>query len=176
MNKNIMYGIIAVAIVLLVGFFLFNQDPVDQTQSNISTTNSADTVSNDNTNADSIIPASNTNTSDKTQGFEGGPISDEPTVPDGADIAVFEIAYNGSSFSPSQLTIKAGDVVIFKNESDGSFWPASGPHPVHTNYPEFDAKKAIGPGQKYQFKFTKTGEWPFHDHLNSSATGKIIVK
>lgn len=173
MNKNIIYGIIVVVIVLIAGFFLFNQDRTEQTQNNTNNTNSTDTLNNDDSNTTDIIPPSNMNTETTTQANSP---AEEPTVPDGNDVAVFEIAYNGTAFSPPQLTIKNGDVVIFKNESDKSFWPASGPHPVHTNYPEFDAKKSIGPGQKYEFKFTKTGEWPFHDHLNPSATGKIIVK
>ena len=86
------------------------------------------------------------------------------------------ITYADSGFSPQSLTIKAGDTVIFKNNSDGDFWPASGPHPAHTNYPEFDAKKAISTGGSYSFTFTRTGSWKYHNHLNPASTGTIVVQ
>jgi plastocyanin len=92
------------------------------------------------------------------------------------DILVSEVSYDGQKFSPKTLNIKVGDVVIFKNDSQKNFWPASGPHPEHTSLAGFDAKKSIPPGEEFQFKFTKTGEWGFHDHLNPSATGTISVK
>lgn len=94
---------------------------------------------------------------------------------EGSDVQVFDIAYDGTTFSPSILSIKNGDVVIFKNKSKVEFRPASNPHPTHTDYPEFDAKQPIAAGKSYQFKFTKNGTWKFHDHLNSSVQGAITV-
>lgn len=94
---------------------------------------------------------------------------------DAPDILVVEVSYDGKAYSPSSVSIKTGDVVIFKNNSAVDFWPASAPHPAHTDYPEFDAKKAIAPGGKFQFSFTKVGTWKFHDHLNPSAYGSVTV-
>lgn len=94
---------------------------------------------------------------------------------DAPDILVVEVSYDGKAYSPSSVSIKTGDVVIFKNNSSVDFWPASAPHPAHTDYPEFDAKKAIAPGGKFQFSFTKVGTWKFHDHLNPSAYGSVTV-
>jgi len=86
------------------------------------------------------------------------------------------ITYNGTAFSPSQLTVKTGDTVNFVNNSSRSFWPASGPHPQHTNYPEFDPKQGIATGEHWSFTFTKVGSWPFHDHLNATVFGRIVVE
>ena len=86
------------------------------------------------------------------------------------------VTYTTSGFSPGSLTIKTGDTVVFKNNSAADFWPASGPHPTHTNYPEFDAKKAISAGASYSFTFTKTGSWKYHNHLNPTLTGTITVQ
>jgi hypothetical protein len=91
------------------------------------------------------------------------------------DISVLEVVYDGNSYIPSSLNIKKGDYVIFKNKSEGKFWPASAPHPSHTDYPAFDPKKAIDAGGKWQFEFTQVGSWKFHDHLNPSAGGVINV-
>lgn len=93
----------------------------------------------------------------------------------GNDVMVYEITYDGSKYSPASLQIKNGDIVRFKNSSSDSFWPASAPHPQHTDYPEFDAKAAVGPGQTFDFKFTKVGTWKFHDHLKPTAFGSITV-
>ena len=86
------------------------------------------------------------------------------------------VTYTANGFSPASITIKAGDTVIFKNNSAADFWPASGPHPTHTNYPEFDAKKAISAGSSYSFTFTKVGSWKYHNHLSPSLTGTITVQ
>ncbi len=94
---------------------------------------------------------------------------------EGPDILVVEVGYDGQKFNPDTVSIKAGDIVIFRNNSGKDFWPASAPHPTHTAYPEFDAKTAIAPKGKFQFKFEKAGQWAYHDHLNPSATGVINV-
>ena len=91
------------------------------------------------------------------------------------DILVVQVDYDGVKFSPSSVDIKVGDIVIFKNNSSGEMWPASAPHPSHTAYPEFDAKEAIDPGGKWQFKFEKAGNWKYHNHLNPSAFGAVNV-
>lgn len=169
MNTKYLFTAIAVVIVLIVGLFIYNQSNKQEdvaSQTNTAQNANVETESNANTDAINTNTTANANTN----------TSAEPTIPDGNDVAVFEITYDGKAFSPSQLTIKNGDVVIFKNESTTSFWPASGPHPTHTGYPEFDPKKATAPGGTWQFKFTKSGTWPFHDHLNSSVFGKIIVQ
>ena len=88
---------------------------------------------------------------------------------------VFDIVYDGVAFSPSSLSVKNGDVVVFKNKSKAMFRPASNPHPTHVDYPEFDAKQPIPAGQSYQFKFAKVGTWKFHDHLNPGVQGTITV-
>lgn len=94
---------------------------------------------------------------------------------EGNDVQVFDISYDGTRFTPDALSIRSGDVVIFKNKSKGAFQPASDPHPTHTDYPEFDAKQPVPAGKSYQFKFTRTGTWKFHDHSNPGARGTVTV-
>ncbi|MBM2818244.1 MAG: hypothetical protein HW401_834 [Parcubacteria group bacterium] len=86
------------------------------------------------------------------------------------------VNYTDSGFSPASLEIKVGESVQFVNQSNGGMWVASGPHPSHTNYPEFDAKKNIPSGGIYEFTFTKAGQWKYHNHAKASAFGTIIVK
>lgn len=86
------------------------------------------------------------------------------------------IIFNGSTYSPKNVTINAGETVTFKNASDKTFWPASNVHPVHNILPEFDANRPLPTGAEYSFTFTKAGSWPWHDHLRASQTGVITVK
>lgn len=81
-----------------------------------------------------------------------------------------------SGFSPGEVTINQGETIVFENKGKDSHWPASNIHPTHQIYPEFDPKKPINPGEVWEFKFSKAGEWRMHDHLNPQITGKIIVK
>jgi plastocyanin len=170
MTQKQILAALAVVVLVVIGLVLFSNrnNQVANTNDNI---NAVDTVDNTNNNTDAINANTNsTNANANTQ------TTVEPTAPDGNDVQVFEISYNGTAYTPSTQTVKAGDTIIFKNDSDKSFWPASGPHPSHTLYPEFDPKKAIPAGGTWSFKFTKVGVWPFHDHLNPTAFGKITVQ
>jgi plastocyanin len=86
------------------------------------------------------------------------------------------VSYADSGFSPKSITVKLGDTVVFKNESSRDMWVASAPHPVHTDYPEFDAKKAYAKGEMYSFTFQKAGTWKFHNHMNPTDFGSIVVQ
>lgn len=104
-----------------------------------------------------------------------GTFSSGENQPDGSPIAVVEVDFDGSKFSPSPMDIKVNDWVFFKNLSTVDFWPASNPHPTHTDYPGFDAKQPIAPGGQYKFQFTKAGHWGFHNHLSPSIGGVVNV-
>ena len=91
------------------------------------------------------------------------------------DIAVAAVNFDGSKFTPSPVNIKANDWVFFKNNSQADMWVASNPHPTHTDYPEFDSKKAIAPGATYKFQFTRAGTWGYHNHLDPSVKGMVSV-
>ncbi len=100
------------------------------------------------------------------------------------------VIYTDSGYSPSTLRIKVGETVTFKNQSSQAMWPASAMHPSHTVYsgtsldehcPDtagiaFDACTGIQPGNSWNFTFNKKGSWKYHDHLNPSFTGTIIVE
>lgn len=100
------------------------------------------------------------------------------------------VTYTDDGFSPREVTISQGGTVTFVNESGSDFWPASAMHPTHTVYPGsdielcvtaqadtlFDACGAVSTGGVYEFTFTEEGEWGYHDHLNASHFGKVVVE
>ncbi len=125
---------------------------------------------------DQMAPASNT----------------APTPPNGLDVNVnlqlqnpamqaqpeptyvtIEMSENG--FKPSQITIKKDTIVRFKNVGNNSMWPASNPHPTHTTYQDFDARRMVKPGETYEFRFKSVGTWGCHDHTSPGLTCRIVV-
>lgn len=96
---------------------------------------------------------------------EKNPVSSENAV----------ITLTSLGFRPETITIKLGESIIFKNDRDTEFWPASNLHPTHGIYSEFDPKKKIAPNETWSFAFQKPGIWKYHDHLFSNFTGTIIV-
>jgi plastocyanin len=102
--------------------------------------------------------------------------SPQPTPsPSSTQPQTHEISMTDAAYAPSALTVKKGDTVKFTNNGTKANWPASAPHPTHTDYPEFDPKVGVAVGQSWSFTFTKTGTWRFHDHLNPTRFGSITV-
>ena len=99
------------------------------------------------------------------------------------------IRYADGRYVPDTVHISVGQEVVWVNESDALFWPASNIHPTHAAYPGssitkcgtseqqkiFDACKAHGSGVEYSFVFTEEGMWRYHDHINPRAVGTVIV-
>ncbi len=89
-----------------------------------------------------------------------------------------------SGFNPSTLSINSGETVTWINKGSSQAWPASAIHPSHEVYPEtggcigskFDACKGLKQGESYSFTFNQKGTWRYHDHLNPSSIGTIIVQ
>ena len=86
------------------------------------------------------------------------------------------IVITDQGFSPSNVTIKAGATVTFINQSSNPSWPASDPHPSHTDLPGFDALHGLNQGEQYSYTFQKVGSWGFHDHLAPFDQGRVIVQ
>jgi len=83
------------------------------------------------------------------------------------------ITYTNEGFSPATIEVGVGAMIHFVNESDTQMWVASDSHPAHDVLPTFDQFK---PGDMFMYVFEEPGTWEYHDHLNPSAVGEIIVK
>ena len=86
------------------------------------------------------------------------------------------ISITDTGFSPAEITVKAGTTVTFVNKGQELHWPASDPHPTHTDLPGFDAKRGLEPGDIYRFTFATAGSFGMHDHLHPTFKGRIIVQ
>ena len=86
-----------------------------------------------------------------------------------------EILYTNAGFVPDSIEVSVGTRITFRNTTDTPMWPASDPHPTHTDYPEFDADRSYGRGETYTFVFQKAGTWGFHNHERSIDRGVVHV-
>ena len=110
---------------------------------------------------------------------------DDEVAPDEATVT-----YTDDGFSPATVTVAQGSTVHFVNQSSGEFWPASAMHPTHIVYPGsgielcgtavaltiFDACGGVASGGTWSFTFNEVGQWGYHDHLNASHFGKVVVE
>jgi plastocyanin len=86
------------------------------------------------------------------------------------------VVMDDGGFYPKRVTIKKGQAVNFVNRSQDDWWPASDPHPIHTDYPGFDAGTVIRPGDSWTFRFDRRGTWGYHNHLSPTTKGTVVVK
>ncbi len=90
---------------------------------------------------------------------------------------VINITENG--FSPNAKTIAVGQAIGWINNSSSTVYVAPDNHPSHMKYSgvwDDNGAGQISAGQTYTFTFTKAGTYTYHDHLNPSRTGTIIVQ
>lgn len=73
-------------------------------------------------------------------------------------------------FTPQQLTIKAGDTVIWKNIEKRQY------HNVWFKQLFEEEPEIIFPGENYQLSFDKPGSYPYSCGPHPKMTGIIVVK
>ena len=157
MNKNY-YIIIVLVIIVLVGGLFYYAKPFSNREEMESQTEDAQVAE---------------------EAMEEA-VEEAMTVPEMKNVVVFK----DGGLTPETLTIKTGETVVFKNESDKPVWPASAMHPTHNDYPitggcagsSFDACGNVEGGSSWSFTFTEKGSWKYHDHLNPSLRGTIVVE
>src|SRR3989344_7136867 len=100
------------------------------------------------------------------------PTTPPPAAPEAKTVTV---TIENNALNPGSVTINVGDSVVWLNKDAVKHHIASDPHPSHTALPGFESVD-LNVSQTYSFKFTKAGTWGYHDHLNPSIKGTIIVK
>jgi len=105
--------------------------------------------------------------SDQNQPTEASTATDE--------INSVVIIYSDSGFAPASINVKVGQSVVFKNTSSKAVRVNSAPHPSHTLYPELNLG-SINAGESKSVTVTNTGTKKYHNHLNPSENGSIVVQ
>lgn len=147
-------AIIAITILIALGagaFVLTQASDKQESTNNSATSNTKSTPSNE-----SSTP-SNSETNDSNASSEA------------------TITFTDDGYSPSTLTVKAGTVITIKNNSSNDMQFSSDSHPTHKDYPELNME-VLEPGESATLTLTVKGTHGYHDHLDSTRTGTIIVK
>lgn len=80
-----------------------------------------------------------------------------------------------SGFNPKTITIKTGTRVIWINKSAAAATVNSDIHPTHQLYTPLNLGEFPN-GSSVQLVFDKPGTYKYHDHLNPSRTGTVVVE
>ena len=97
------------------------------------------------------------------------------TGPGSVPIPRLEVLVGQNGFSPQTLTIKKGETVVWINQSGENVTVNSDPHPTH-NLHRFLNKGEFSSGSSVQVTFEETGTLSYHNHLNPSQKGTVVVK
>ncbi|MDI6734537.1 MAG: hypothetical protein QMD50_03590 [Patescibacteria group bacterium] len=169
---------IAVIVIAIILIFIFKSESIiDKFGPGGPTTEPTDTIT---------PPESATTTTAKPiiDEWTGVPPNQMPSAKIKPGEETLEIIYTDAGFAPQTLTTKQGRVVTFKNLSSSKLWPASANHPTHEVYPTtggclgstFDSCRSLASNDTWSFRFDIPGTWGYHDHLNPTKTGTIIVE
>lgn len=83
------------------------------------------------------------------------------------DLAV-EVKIDNFAFTPGVITVKPGTHVTWINHDDI-------PHTVDSTQGKFKSA-AMDTDDKFEFRFTEPGEYPYYCRMHPKMTGKIIVQ
>lgn len=147
MNKAVI-SVVAVVVLAVGGFLVFHKSDKSSSETNAPA---------------SSTPAATT------------PASTAPAASGTNQKAIATIAYVNNGFSPSSLTVKAGDKVTFKNTSSQAIQVQSNPHPTHTDDQDLNVG-VIASGQSITITVSQTGTFGYHNHLDSSQGGSITIQ
>jgi plastocyanin len=82
--------------------------------------------------------------------------------------SVAEVRIDNFAFTPGVITVKVGTEVTWVNHDDI-------PHTVDSTQGKFKSA-ALDTDNKFQFRFTEPGEYPFYCRMHPKMTGKVVVQ
>lgn len=80
-----------------------------------------------------------------------------------------------SGFEPQNITVKAGTKVTWINKSGSGATVNSAVHPTHLAYPPLNLG-SFDDGETLTLVFDTPGTYKYHNHLNPSQTGVVVVE
>lgn len=114
-------------------------------------------------NAPSPSPASN-------------PSASQETASPSAEVIQMKVTITSSGFMPQTITVKAGESVTWVNGDNVSHQVNSAVHPTHQVYPPLNTVGELKAGESKSLMFPDVGSFKYHDHLNPSLIGTVVVE
>lgn len=107
----------------------------------------------------------------------GGQVAPGP-LPSASDVPpsrIYTVSYRFGVFSPTNLRIRIGDTVRFRNESDSPVRIVADPSGGKKT-PEFDSIGKVEPSGYFSYTFATAGVFAYHNDQDGTEAGVIIVR
>lgn len=85
------------------------------------------------------------------------------------------VSVTDTGFEPQSVSVKAGAKVVWRNKTNQTANVSSAKHPTHLIYPPLNLGN-FEPGEKVSLVFTEPGSYNYHDHLNPTKFGTVVVE
>lgn len=95
----------------------------------------------------------------------------KPTV----TVPPIRIDITAQGFKPATLLVKKGAKVTWINKDTKPHRVAANPYPSHTDLPSLDSETPVNPEGGYSYTFDKVGTFGYHDEINPTTNGTIVV-
>ena len=117
-----------------------------------------------------FMAINNTKSQPQTTGNQATAIPTQAEKPQQSDVTV-----TSSGYEPKTITVAPGTQVVWTNKSGVGVTVSSDEHPTHLLWP-FLNLGTFEDGATVSVVFEKEGTYTYHNHLNASQKGTIIVK
>ncbi len=97
------------------------------------------------------------------------------TASPSAKVEEASVTVTANGFAPQTLKIKTGTKVTWTNKSGATANVSSDNHPTHLLYP-FLNLGSFDDGSSVNVTFDKAGTFTYHNHLNPSQKGTVVVE
>lgn len=101
------------------------------------------------------------------------PNQETASSPSSQETMVVTVTKDG--FSPQNVTVKSGGKVTWTNNSGAVIQINSAVHPTHQLYPPLNLG-AVAPLGSVSLVFDNVGTYKYHNHLDPSRTGTVVVE
>ena len=91
-----------------------------------------------------------------------------------ASLQTDSVTLTSSGFTPQSITVKAGTKVAWTNNSGTTATIDSAVHPTHLAYPPLNLG-SFASGETLSLAFDQPGTYKYHNHLDASQTGVVVV-
>lgn len=99
-----------------------------------------------------------------------------PAVVEAPAHKMYMVTYTDAGYTPKEITIKAGDMVVFDNQSKSEMMTAFGEHASHDEYPDKKAHLSVETGLQTTITFPNVGTFPYHNHHAEENEGSVVVQ
>ncbi len=125
-------------------------------------------------NKEEIIPAETITTPTPSKTTTTAPKPSPTNVITPNNKTNYTVNYYSSGFSPSSLTIRAGQSVRFLNQAGASMYVMAAPSGI--GFSEFDQGKSVGRGGYYDFTFNRKGTFVYFNNNKKTDAAVITVE